>query len=137
TGAVDDDGRVGVGAARREVVLRAAQVAGAFFAGGAHELYRALGVKRRSLEGFDDRQHRGDAAGVVGDARPEVAGAGLAHRVLRAAREHRVQMRADGDRWPVRAAGASADDVSGAVDLDALEAERLEPRGEPVRAIGL
>jgi hypothetical protein len=42
-----------------------------------------------------------------------------------------------GDRLPVGAPATPSDDVTRAIDLNPLEARRLEARGNPSRAVGL
>src|SRR3954469_19077366 len=123
TGAIDGDGCIRSGASRREVVLGPTQVAGAFFARRPDKLYRTVGWKRRVLERFYDREHRGDAAAVVGDARAVVASAGLSDAVLGSPREHSVEVRAYGDRLLFSATSPPADDVSRSIDLHAGQSE--------------
>ena len=137
TGAVDENGRSRVPSPCGEVVLRSAEVAGAFFAGGRHELDGTIGAKTLTVYFAGEGEHDRESASVVIDSRSVEARAVAANIEFGAAREHRIEVGANGDCGTFCLSGTTPDHVTGPVGLDVHQAKGFESTRDVRAPLGL
>ncbi len=124
---VDRDEAVDIGVVA-EQRLDAPEIAEFFLADGADEQDVADGRDVVGIDGFDQRQQRGEAAGVIADTRRQHDAVLLPHGNIRAFGEYGVEMRRHHQLRPAAAAAlAQTDHIAFGVDRCILEAQLVKP----------
>jgi hypothetical protein len=134
-GAIERDRRRGLIGQAREQVLRPSEISRTLLASRGSENDRTSRPNDVSIDLLCDREHRGETATVVADARAYHAIAIMPERELHVAREDRVEVRTHEHRPRVVQPGPHRDDVSRTIQAHVTQAEPAQSGGDPFAAV--